>query len=266
MILKDQLYVAEWLNSKIPQVSDAEPALLREFLLDFLKEECADEGKDEFVQAVCALTEGIIRDREAFAQEFYDVIISSQQPLRDAENWVAIYDVPQEKCKQRDIVQEFEQFGSISSFKLFGSTKHGRRIALVKYVNESMAKACIESTTPFFNDRFVQVDTVAAKVAEFPPTTPIGQLSTQLNVKSRQLVFYREKLKRLQAMMESVEPSDLAKVAQCSRHFKAFLEELERKQLTPSLLYHLRSRLKDLLIDPKTYVKPKRSSRKRIRI
>lgn len=255
---EDRKIVVEWLDSVLPKVSQADTGLLKELLLEFLEEHPLDQGRDVFIEAVCALVDGIIVDSKPFAEQFYDTVVAQGDPLEDVAHWVTIYDLPGYLCRQKLIIREFEQFGEICASKLCGSVSQDRRNALIKYKDRTSVEACLRSTVPFFNDRFVQVDTVGHEEPdELRAGTPIGQLSTQLNVKSKQLAGYRERLREIQERIEATNPKDSCNVRHCNSLYREFVEELERKQLTPSLLHHLRDRLQALREDPKMYVKPK---------
>lgn len=261
MKIDDIQQVGQWLDSTVPIVSKSDPVLLKEFVLELLDEVPAYKERDEFIQTVSKLLDGIVRDKEVFAQELYDVIVARHKHGEDTENWVTVYDIPQKFCQCKVILQEFRQFGSICGFKLCGSLGLPRRNALIKFDSVDSVNACLQSTIPFFNDRFVQVSSVEPVEPEkVPKFTPFGQLSTQLNVKSRQLAQYRERLKEIRSKIESTNPNDVNNMRHCQSLYQEFCEEIERKQLTPALLYRLQDKLLSLKHDPKTYVKPKRQT------
>lgn len=249
--------VIEWLDGTLPKVSEAEIGQLKDFLVEFLEEHPVDEEREEFIEALCTLVEGIIENPESFAREFHEVVVS-QHRMDDVENWITVYDLPSHLCRQKLIIREFEQFGEIVASKVCGSVTQDRRNALIKFVDKASVEACLKSTVPFFNDRFVQVCAVEREEPlEHQTGTAIGQLSTQLGVKSKQLAGYRERLREIQQRIEATNPKDACNLKHCYLLYQDFLEELERKQLTPALLYRLRDRLRALKEDPKMYVKPK---------
>ncbi|QLL33606.1 hypothetical protein HG536_0E05170 [Torulaspora globosa] len=260
MFVEDSEGVVEWLESTLPEVSEADPELLKELLLDFL-EECSLKGREAFVEAVCVLVEGIIDDSRPFAEQLYEKVCSQRVPA-DVGNWVAVYDLPGHLCRQKLIIREFEQFGEMCACRVCGSVSQDRRNALIKFVDRASVEACLRSSVPFFNDRFVQVDAVGRADAEEPQPvgSALGQLSTQLNVKSKQLAGYRERLREIQRRVEATNPRDSCNLKRCYSLYQEFMQEIEKKQLTPELLYRLRDKLQTLKEDPKMYVKPKNVS------
>lgn len=267
MRIDDKQQVVEWLDSTVAVVSKSDPELLKEFVLELLEEVPGDKERDEFIETVCSLLDQIVRDKEVFAQELYDVVVAGQKHREDSDNWVTIYDIPQDLCKRKLVLKEFEQFGVVCGFKLTGSLSQPRRNALIKFEDSDAVNACLQSTIPFFNDRFVQVDTVVAvEPAKLPKSTPFSQMTTQLNVKSKQLAQYRERLREIENRIEATNPNDSCNVRHCQNLYREFLEELDRKQLSPELLYRLQDKLQAIKYDPKTYVKPRRPSGERVRV
>ncbi|QLQ81167.1 hypothetical protein HG537_0E05220 [Torulaspora globosa] len=258
MFVEDREGIVGWLEKTLPEVSEADVSLLKDFLLEFL-EEHSDKGKDAFVDAVCLLLDGIVDDSRPFAEEFYEKVCSGPA---DVGNWVTVYDLPAHVCRQKLIIREFEQFGQICTCKVCGSVSQDRRNALIKFVDRASVEACLRSSVPFFNDRFVQVDAVGRADAEQPQPmgSALGQLSTQLNVKSRQLAEYRERLREIQQRVEATNPRDTCNLKHCYLLYQDFMQEFEKKQLTPVLLYRLQNKLQTLKEDPKMYVKPKKAS------
>lgn len=266
MQIEVRLRVVDWLDSIAPVVSTADPLLLKEFVLELVEELSPGKGRDDFIEKVCVLVDEIVEDKEEFARGLYDVVVAQPKRQEDTENWVTIYDVPQRLCKRKLILKEFEQFGEVCDFKLSGSLDQPRRNALIQFASGDAVTACLQSTVPFFNDRFVQVDTMTSVEPEkLPRSTPFGQLSTQLNVKSKQLAAYREQLREIQNRLESTNPKDAYNLKHCYSLYREFIENLEKKQLTPALLYRLQDKLHAIKNDPKTYVKPKRPNGERLR-
>lgn len=261
MFVEDREAVIEWLEATLPEVSEADPGLLKEFLLEFLEEHSCERGKGAFVDAVYVLLEGIVDDPRPFGEQLYEKVSQPRGPA-DAGNWITVYDLPAHVCRQKLIIREFEQFGKISACKVCGSVSQERRNALIKFVDRASVEACLQSSVPFFNDRFVQVDAVGRADAEQPQPvgSALGQLSTQLNVKSRQLAAYRERLREIQQRVEATNPKDSCNLKRCYSLYQEFMQEIEKKQLTPELLYRLRDKLQTLKEDPKMYVKPKNTS------
>lgn len=253
----DQVWhITAWLDSKVRTVSEADPILLKEFLLEYLGTAPLGIARENFTRAVCSLTDGIVKDTVAFSNEFYDIVLKS----REIEgNCVVVSNVPSCHYNEDDIIAEFQQFGSITQCKL---SNDNDSTALIRYVNNSMASMCINSVVPFFNNRFVSVrlsrqDSSSSVTAQ---KTPVEQLSVQLKVKSKQLSVFRNKLKDLQLKIESVDVKDSSNIVHYSYVFHDYLKEMDRKQLSPSLLYHLRNRLEALRYDLKSNKKKSWSS------
>lgn len=247
----DQVWhITAWLDSKVRIVSEADPVLLKEFLLEYLGAAPLGIARENFTKAVCSLTDGIVKDTVAFSNEFYDIVLKSQS--REIEGkCVVVSNVPNCHYYKNDIIAEFQQFGSISQCKL---SNDNESTALIRYVDNSMASMCINSVVPFFNNRFVSVrlsrqDSSSSVTAQ---KTPVEQLSVQLKVKSKQLSIFRNKLKDLQLKIEAVDVKDSSNIVHYSHVFHDYVKEMNRKQLSPSLLYHLRNRLEGLRYDLKS--------------
>lgn len=247
--------IAAWLDSKVRVVSEADPILLKDFLLEYLSTAPLEITRDNFLRAVCSLTDGIVKDTAPFADDFYDILLKSREREgADEGHWVVVNSVPSCHYDENDIISEFEQFGRISQCKL---SHDNDSTALIRYVDKSMATMCIKSVVPFFNNRFVSVSLpISSSSSTTAQRTPVEQLSVQLKVKSKQLSILRNKLKDLQLKIESIDVKDSSNIIHCSYVFDDYLNELNRKQLEPSLLYHLRGRLEAL----KSHKKNPRSS------